>query len=295
MWSTPSGVQMPGPESYVSEMMKRPENYRVLERLPLNGESIPARLVGSGKPVRVVAILDTETTGLCPDAEVLELAIVRCGVDDSGRLCSVDEMLDEFNDPGFEIPTEVGRLTGITDEMVSGREIDGAKVGHILRGDPIIIAHNARFDRPFFAKMFKDDYEWACSMQHCNWHSRGFSGKNLACLLQQEGFFFDAHRAYMDCLATAVLLSRVPGSLAEILRPRVIVQANGNTYDKRELLKSCGYWWERNIRVWCKLVAGDADGPDAQHEVEFLKGLFPHASPSLRSMNRRRYFKADPG
>ena len=83
---------------------RAPEDYRVLERLPLDEKSVPEKFKGAGEPVRWVVILDTETTGFGPDDRVLELAIVRCGIDASGNLCSVDEMLDEFNDPGFEIP-----------------------------------------------------------------------------------------------------------------------------------------------------------------------------------------------
>ena len=105
----------------------------------------------------------------------------------------------------------------------------------ILRGDPVIIAHNARFDRPFFEKIFLDDcHEWACSMQYCDWPGREFSGRGLGVLLQQEGYFFDAHRAYMDCLAVAALLRVVPGSLAEILAPSVKVVG------RRELVRCQG-------------------------------------------------------
>ena len=275
-------------------MAERPEDYRVLERLPLDEKSVPARFKGAGEPVRWIAILDTETTGLGPDAEVLELAIIRCGVDDSGSLCSIDEMLDEFNDPGFEIPPKVGELTGITDEMVRGKSVDKAKVRRILRGDPVIIAHNARFDRPFFEKIFLDDcHEWACSMQYCDWPGREFSGRGLGVLLQQEGYFFDAHRAYMDCLAVAALLRVVPGSLAEILAPSVKVVAGGNSYDVKEILKARRYRWDAANKIWHKTVPGGAGGPDAKREMEFLKDLYPDGYRSTcLEIDRRKEFKA---
>ena len=123
MWFTPSGGQRPDASSYVDKIAKRPEDYRVLERLPFDEKSVPGKFKGAGEPVRWVAILDIETTGFGPDDRVLELAIVRCGIDASGNLCSVDEMLDEFNDPGCEIPAKVGALTGITDDMVRGKRV----------------------------------------------------------------------------------------------------------------------------------------------------------------------------
>ena len=61
--------------------------------------------------------------------------------------------------------------------------------------------------------------------------------------MQQEGFFFDAHRAYTDCLAVAFMLHRVPESLNEILKPRVKVTAVGSPYEVKDILKGRGYKW----------------------------------------------------
>ena len=293
MWITPSGNQRQNAGSYADKIVKQPGNYRVLERLPFGKESIPVRFKDSGEPVRWVAILDTETTGFGPDAEVLELAIIRCGVDGSGHLCSVDEMLDEFNDPGFEIPAEVGELTGITNDMVHGKSVDRAKVEHILRGDPVMVAHNARFDRPFFEKLFPDDgHKWACSMEYCDWQERGFSGKSLGCLVQQEGFFFDAHRAYMDCLAVAALLCVVPESLAEILTPPARVTAGGNSFDVKESLKARRYRWNNINKIWYKVVLGGVTGQKVKHEMEFLKDLYRDGCMSTcEDIDQRREFK----
>ncbi len=293
MWITPSGNQKPSADTYAGKVAEQPEDYRVLERLPLDENSIPATFKGAGKPVRQIAIIDTETTGLDPDAEVLELAVIRCGVDDSGNLCSIDEMLDEFNDPGFEIPAKVGELTGITDEMVRDKSVDMAKVEHILRDDPVIIAHNAKFDRPFFEKICPDDgHEWVCSMQYCDWSRRGFSGRGLGVLLQQEGYFFDAHRAYMDCLAVAILLRVVPDSLAEILTPLAKIVAGGNSYDVKEALKACRYRWDAAGRIWHKTVLGGTVGPGARSEMEFLKNLYPDGYRSTCvEIDRRKEFK----
>ena len=70
--------------------------------------------------------------------------------------------------------------------MVRGKRVDSAKVEHILRGDPVIVAHNARFDRPFFEKLFPDDgHKWACSMEYCDWQGRGFSGRGLGYLYRR--------------------------------------------------------------------------------------------------------------
>ena len=289
VWFTPSGGQRPDASSYVDKIAERPEDYRVLERLPLDEKSVPVKFEGAGEPVRWVAILDTETTGFGPDDRVLELAIVRCGIDASGNLCSVDEVLDEFNDPGFEIPAEVGALTGITDGMVRGKRVDSAKVEHILSGDPVIVAHNAGFDRPFFEKLFPDDgHKWVCSMEYCDWQGRGFSGRGLGYLVQQEGFFFDAHRAYMDCLAVVALLYVVPGIVDEILEPRVKVTAVDSPFEVKDDLKYRRYSWDRDGRKWFKVLAPGA----VDEEMTFLKKLYPNGYMATRTeVDQRKEFK----
>ena len=294
MWFTPSRRAVPDANFYADKISAHPDNYRVIERMPLSADSIPIAFEGTGEPVRHIAILDTETTGLDPSSQVLELAIIRCGVDSLGNLCGIDEIVDEFNDPGFEIPADVGELTGITDDMVRGKHIDIGKVAHILRGNPVIIAHNAEFDRNFFGRVFTNDsYEWSCSVKCCNWSNMGFSGSNLGMLLLQEGFFFDAHRAYMDCLALAMLFCIIPASLTEILSPHVQVIAGGNSFDVKNKLKKRKYLWNPNTKKWSKIIQGSADSLDVRAELEFLKNLYRDGYLSeCLTVDRRKAFKS---
>ena len=223
---------------------------------------------------------------------MLELAIIRCGVDDSGSLCSIDEMLDEFNHPGFEIPPKVGELTGITDEMVRGKSVDKAKVERILRGDPVIIAHNARFDCPFFEKIFLDDcHKWACSMQYCDWPGREFSGGG---------------GSRRSAAAGGVFLRRPPrlhglpsGGRAAACRagqPRGDPRAAGKGGSRRELVRRQGDTEGAQVQVGRRqqdLAQGGAGGPDAKREMEFLKDLYPDGYRSTcLEIDRRKEFKA---
>ena len=47
------------------------------------------------------------------------------------------------------IPDIARQITGITDAMVQGQSIDVVAVTRLLSGAALVIAHNARFDRPF--------------------------------------------------------------------------------------------------------------------------------------------------
>ena len=262
MWSTPSGNKRPSADAYIEKIAKRPEDYRVLERMPLDQRLVPLKFDGVGEPVKPIVILDTETTGL-DDADVIELGMIRCGVDGSNRLCSIDEMLNGFNDPGYDIPPLITELTGITNEMVKGKSLDKTKVRHILRDDPIVVVHNAAYDRPLFEKLFPgDNHRWVCSLEYYDWYGRGFATKNLAMLLEREGFFFNAHRAYMDCLAVAFMLNLVPESLNEILRPRVKITAVGSPISVKDDLRKRGYKWDINNKVWFKTVVDELDEYD---------------------------------
>ncbi|WP_244498511.1 exonuclease domain-containing protein [Aureimonas ureilytica] len=51
--------------------------------------------------------------------------------------------------PSAPITAEITRITGITDEMAAGQRIDLDTVESFIETADLVIAHNARFDRPF--------------------------------------------------------------------------------------------------------------------------------------------------
>lgn len=64
--------------------------------------------------------------------------------------------------PTVPIPPEITRLTEISDEMVAGQMIDVGLLGALIDPADVVIAHNARFDRPFceaFSSM-SEIYQW---------------------------------------------------------------------------------------------------------------------------------------
>ncbi|MCH3967429.1 MAG: DNA polymerase III subunit epsilon [Atopobiaceae bacterium] len=97
-----------------------------------------------------VVVLDTETTGLSfSNCELIEVAAARL----SGR--EVTGRFHALVRPSSPIPPEIERLTGITNEDVSGAE--GARkvvsdLAGFVGGDPVL-AHNATFDRTFVEKV----------------------------------------------------------------------------------------------------------------------------------------------
>jgi DNA polymerase-3 subunit epsilon len=78
-----------------------------------------------------------------------------------------------------------------------------ARVDSLLAGADLVIAHNAGFDRPFVEGLLPQaqGLNWACSFADIDWTAAGHSSAKLSYLASALGWFYDAHRAEMDCHA----------------------------------------------------------------------------------------------
>jgi DNA polymerase-3 subunit epsilon len=223
--------------------------------------------------------LDTEATGLDPDRDkVIELAMVPFEYDAEGCIYRVLPAYNALQDPGMPIPAFITRITGITDAMVAGQAIDPDQVARLLSDASLVIAHNARFDRPFVETLHPgfETVPWACSIADVNWNEEGFEGVKLEYLGYKYGFFYEGHRATIDCCAGIELLSqRLPGGervlkrlLDNAVRTQVRVWADRAPFGKKDLLRQRGYRWspggEGVRKAWYK------DLPEHQVDAEML-------------------------
>jgi DNA polymerase-3 subunit epsilon len=275
--SSPPPHHLTDPQACASVLDAHPD-YRVLRRLPV-------RLDWGGAPNTArtrVLILDTETTGLDQSKEkIIELAMLRLDVDSStGVPLGSVQVFDELEDPGRAIPKEVVALTGITDADVQGKRLDEARIAAILEGVDVVIAHNAAFDRPFCEARIPQfrDLAWACSFADIDWKAQGRSSSKLEALALELGWFYDAHRAEVDCHALlAVLCAPLPKAperngiatlLAAALRPALRLYATHAPFDAKDLLKARGYRWNAEQKVWTTRLA---DAVALEAECEWLK------------------------
>ncbi|MBO5867593.1 MAG: 3'-5' exonuclease [Oscillospiraceae bacterium] len=95
-------------------------------------------------------IFDTETTGLhCDQEQIIEFAAVV--VTPEGIVKEYDELISL--DPGTEIPPEIVKLTGITNEDVAERGISKTQlcrdIAEMISGNTLLLAYNAQFDLCF--------------------------------------------------------------------------------------------------------------------------------------------------
>lgn len=272
------GADLPTTKSMLLASLAREldasEDFKVLRRVHLvcdNDQQFdPAEKIG-------VAV-DCECTGLDPSKHCLiELAVRRFRFDPFGRITTVGRAYSWLEDPGEPLSPEICRLTGLSDDDVSGQAIDERVATSILASADVLVAHHCAYDRPFVERRLPGcaGRPWACSLREVDWASRGFdSGRNLGWLLAQTGFFFKAHRAGADVDALIALLSSSDGEgctvLSELLetasKPTWRIAAVGAHFDTKDALKERGYRWDAAEAVWWREVT---DGL-LEHEKAWL-------------------------
>ena len=246
------------PEAMAQTLAQHPD-FRVLRRLVPHSEYGPL----NGQATQRVIVLDTETTGLDSKSEkIIELAMLSVLVDTvTGLPVGPVAIYESFEDPGKPIPPEVQLITGISDEMVRGHRLDDERIAAMLSGVDLVIAHNAAFDRPFCEARYPGfaNLPWACSLADIDWKKEGRNSAKLEHLALHQGWFYDAHRAEMDCHALlAVLTPTLPSDgktgLARRLgagaAPSYRLQATQAPFDAKNALKARGYRWDAEQRVW---------------------------------------------
>ncbi len=288
----------------MARLLEAHPDYRVLRRLP-----VQLRFVQQPTgPVTRVLVLDTETTGLFHARDrIIELALLAVNVDNATGLPTGEvEVYNGLEDPGIPISKEVQGITGINDEMVRGHRLDEQRVAAMLLNADLVLAHNAGFDRPFAeARMAQfSRLPWACSFADLDWKKEGRSSAKLSQLALELGWFYDAHRAEMDCHALlAVLASALPlsgytglaGLLKASARTTYRLQATAAPFEAKDVLRTRGYRWDAENKVWhIKLE----DEHALQTEFGWLKAAVYANRPArvqLEQFDASNRFSARPG
>lgn len=265
--------------SKLANLVDADPDYRVLRRMQdriyYNDDDGSEKLLG--------IYLDVECTGLDYTKDsIIELGMIRFEFSREGKIFRILEIFDEYEDPGIPIPAHITALTGITDEMVNGKHIDDGAVKAFVDEASIIIAHNAGFDRKFMEKRFPvfEEKSWGCSQREVPWGEEGIESSKLEYIAYRSGFFFEGHRADIDCRAGIEILScPLPKSeslpLALLLEnareTSYVIWAIGSPFESKDRLKERGYRWnpgeDGRPKSWYKEV----DEHDREIELRFLK------------------------
>ena len=240
------------------------DDLRLLRRLDVReGET------GEGGRLGTVigVVVDTETTGIGEEDVVIEFALRRFRADPDGVIVKIDRGYSWLEDPGRDLPSDIVRLTGLTDADVAGQAIDDEAAVRLLRSADFVCAHNARFDRPRVERRLPAaaGLAWACSCSDIDWRGAGFDGRSLGWLLAQCSYFHGAHRAGDDVDAVIQILRQpLPNggtALAEMLAtaraPSWRFRAVGAAFELKDELRRRGYRWDAagDPKCWWREVS----------------------------------------
>ena len=251
----------------VTEKYQKPEYYNIAD--------------ASDKLIAV--FLDVEATGLSYATDkMIELGMVKFEYTEDGRIFRLLDEFSGYQDPGLPIPEAITKLTCITDDMVKGHRINVNEIDSYLNNVDIIIAHNAQFDRTFFEMTFPaiPPKAWGCSMYDIDWKNEGISSHKLEYIAYKYNFFFEGHRAIIDCLAGIHILAQDLLISKELVLKQLLTNsgalrfklwATNSPYNSKDLLKARGYRWSMNQndkhRAWFIEVIEDK----VAEEINYLR------------------------
>jgi DNA polymerase-3 subunit epsilon len=146
----------------------------------------------------------------------------------------------------------------------------------------IVIAHNAKFDRPICERHWPvlREKNWACSLEQIPWRVEAMDAQKLGYILNQYGLFHTGHRASDDCHALLHILAaplKVSGkpALAALLenarQSAIRLWAKDAPFDRKNILKTRGYRWSDGSDGSPKAWYIDLPETTAPVEEEFLK------------------------
>ena len=161
-------------------------------------------------------VFDLETTGFNAGGadSIIEIGAVLIK---EGKII---DRFDELINPGRVLPAKITQITGITDEMLEGKDSEENVVKKFLdfAKDYPLIAHNARFDTSFIEMAFKkyDLGEFnSCvidTLELSKALDTGFARHSLSAIVKRYNVEFDEdkhHRADYDAEATALVFAEM--------------------------------------------------------------------------------------
>lgn len=226
--------------------------------------------------------VDVETTGLSYDNDkIIQLACRPVLFDKTtGKITRLAGSRTFYNDPGFEISSEITTLTGVSNAQVKEQSVDWEWLAKIIAKVDFVIAHNVRFDRHFIKKHMVDadivmpDTIWACSMSQIDWRQTCTAGRSLETLAVFHGFYYAAHDATADINALIYLLAisnRASELFSVAAKSEYRVFAVKIPYGHNDELKSRSYKWDPDVKMWW---CGFNNEDDAEAENKWMQDRF---------------------
>ena len=288
-----------------NEVNQNPDDFKLIRRVkfsedPSNYPLPLEQLVGDEI---TIVFLDFETTGLSHQVDkVIELGLVKVKYSPTKKcMTEIRLVRSVYNDPGMEIAPEITEITGISDTDVKGHKINIEELKQWLEGEgdePYIIAHNSKFDRPFFTQLIgQDDYKWGCSASQIDWKSfkeYRIESAKLEYILLKLGYFYEGHRASIDCLAMVQMFFVLPQALDQLLsnidQKSIIIEATKAPFDLKDKLKEAGYRWNGDKKVWW-IEVSELELDQYLNELDHFSSSYSSSKANKIELTARERFK----
>lgn len=210
-------------------------------------------------PLRRVALLDTETTGLDPETDVcIEVAVCLYDVQRATPLASYASLIHSTANAAEQVNRIPTSALAIAPQ--AGRVWED--VAALVRTADAFVAHRAEFDFGFTAPTVRDAKPWICSKFDLAWPKAQKPGESLVQLALAHGLgVVHAHRAMSDVDTLSRLLTRVAEMgyaleplLQRGLRPKAEFQALVS-FEEKDLAKAASFGWEASTKRWLRTMA----------------------------------------
>lgn len=272
--------QHPNALDSAASLLEQSQDYKVLRRL----QHREVYLSRENPIERIGVYVDCETEGLELEHKIIEVGLVRFAYDAKTgellRLLPPIEGYSGFEDPGRPLSDVVKRLTGIRDEDLVGQRFDEKAIESLVVDANLILAHNARFDRPRFEKRFNcfSQMQWACSFKDIEWAEHGISSAKLDYLAYVFGFFFEGHRAVNDCFAALEILGKEFPDDGKGVLQAMLSSARRVTWrhfanparNQNDRFRALGYRWcgKERAASWYKDYVDESSAESARQSIQ---------------------------
>lgn len=162
------------------------------------------------KTSALVAVVDTETTGLTQADQVISVAAILYEVKmPIGTLVSEVDSYYGLREPSVPISRGAWDVHKITIDQLIDKRLDIEKLTSIISKADIVVAHNAKFDRRMLTPIVPGirNKTWACSMLALRDYWKELPGRSLDVIC--DAFEINRpnpHHAMDDCRALAEVL-----------------------------------------------------------------------------------------
>ena len=156
-----------------------------------------------------ILIVDTETTGLTHDDEIVEIACLL--LEKQGRRLKELGRYEGLREPGCRVNPHAEAAHGLSMTRLRGHRVDLPTINRLFERSDVVVAHNASFDRRFVHALVPESRscQWLCSCRGIAWKSHGMPNGRLQDLIAHHDIDpGQAHRAMSDVVALARLLAK---------------------------------------------------------------------------------------